>query len=50
MDKADTFETVHEHLGPAAIDDVMEEATDYDVAEEMLTRPLTGRTTRATRS
>ena len=33
LDKADTFETVDEHLDPAAIDDVMDEATDYDVAE-----------------
>ena len=34
LDKADTFETVDEHLDPAALDDVMNEATDYDVAED----------------
>ena len=34
MDKAENFETVDEHLDPASLDDVMNEAADYDVAEE----------------
>ena len=34
LDTAENFETVDEHLEPAALDDVMDEAADYDVAEE----------------
>ena len=35
---ADSFETVDEHLDPTVLGDVMNEATDMDVAEEALRR------------
>ena len=40
LDKAvaDSFETVDEHLDPTVLGDVMNEATDMDVAEETLRR------------
>ncbi len=34
MDKAEDFETVDGHLEPTTLEDVMNEAADYDAAEE----------------